>query len=383
MSIDLSGSLYSTIKHLTAEYKELASAGESSSAKQKAGEIAVLYKKLSTMNPASREEYALRAAKWAEIATGKTGTSPQHPKNPSQEENTPAQTDALVTTSNVRWSDIGGLETVKQLIMETVVIAGLKRPESIKPWKGILLFGPPGTGKTLLAAAAAGSLDAAFYNVKASDLLSKYFGESAKLISELYESARCSAPSIVFIDEFDSLTQTRDTERSEASRTVLASLLTELDGLADKKSDQLLLTLAATNSPWDMDNAVLSRFPRRIYVTLPDRRACSEILQIQLKGMDVSDLSFDSLAEMCVENRYAGRDLAGLSQQAVWTMIHDANPNLHALAELPFRELKERCLVTRPLQMEDFRPAFAKIRSPLTKDTIDQYEQWNKEYGSV
>ncbi|HJK52865.1 MAG TPA: ATP-binding protein, partial [Methanocorpusculum sp.] len=364
-------------------YKELASAGESSSAKQKAGEIAVLYKKLSTMNPASREEYALRAVKWAEIAAGKTGTSPQHPKNTAQEENSPAQTDALVTTSNVRWSDIGGLETVKQLIMETVVIAGLKRPESIKPWKGILLFGPPGTGKTLLAAAAAGSLDAAFYNVKASDLLSKYFGESAKLISELYESARCSAPSIVFIDEFDSLTRTRDTERSEASRTVLASLLTELDGLADKKSDQLLLTLAATNSPWDMDSAVLSRFPRRIYVTLPDRRACSEILQIQLKGMDVSALSFDSLAEMCVENRYAGRDLAALAQQAVWTMIHDANPNLHTLAELPFRELKERCLVTRPLQMEDFRPAFAKIRSPLTKDTIDQYEQWNKEYGSV
>ena len=139
MSIDLSGSLYSTIKHLTAEYKELASAGESSSAKQKAGEIAVLYKKLSTMNPASREEYALRAVKWAEIAAGKTGTSPQHPKNTAQEENSPAQTDALVTTSNVRWSDIGGLETVKQLIMETVVIAGLKRPESIKPWKGILL----------------------------------------------------------------------------------------------------------------------------------------------------------------------------------------------------------------------------------------------------
>lgn len=378
MSIDLSGSLYDTIKQLVAEYKQFLATGDTSSARQKAGEIAVLYKRLGTMSPSSREGHYQRARTWSDIATGKS----QNPvRKPEPEATIPAEN--LITTSPIRWSDIGGLDKVKQLMMETIVIAGLKKPESIKPWKGILLFGPPGTGKTLLASAAAGSLDAAFYNVKADNILSKYFGESAKLVSGLYDSARQNAPSIVFLDEFDALARSRESETSEASRNVLSTLLTELDGLADKKSDRLLLTLAATNAPWDMDNAVLSRFPRRIYVTLPDTTACADILRIQLKGMDVSGLQFTTLADRCVERLYSGRDMSALTQQAIWTMINDANPNLHTLAELPFAELKERTLITRPLTMEDFTPAFAQIHSPLTKDIIKQYEQWNKEFGST
>jgi len=266
-------------------------------------------------------------------------------------------------------------------MMETIVIAGLSKPESIKPWKGILLFGPPGTGKTLLAAAAAGSLNATFFDVKADRVLSKYFGESSKMVSGLYAAARVHSPSIVFVDEFDALSQPRGGDTSEATRKLLSTLLTELDGLQDKKSGQLLLTLAATNTPWDLDPAVLSRFPRRIYVTLPDSEACCEILKIHTKDLDRSSLDLDALGARCVENLYSGRDIQNLCQQAIWHMIREENTNLYHLAELPFDELKERSLKVRGLYTDDFEDAFGKIRSPLTRSDLQKYSEWNEKFG--
>ncbi len=137
----------------------------------------------------------------------------------------------LISKSRITWDEIGGLDNVKLLMMETVVISALRKPAAIQPWKGILLFGPPGTGKTLLASAAAGSLNATFFNVKASSVLSKYFGESSKIISALYEVARERAPSIVFLDEIDALTTRRSNDTSEATRRMLSTLLTELEGV--------------------------------------------------------------------------------------------------------------------------------------------------------
>ena len=156
-----------------------------------------------------------------------------------------------------------------------------------------------------------------------------------------------------------------------------------MDGLSDKKSDQLLLTLAATNTPWDLDTAVLSRFPRRIYVPLPDQNACKEIIKIQTKGMDISEVSLESISEKCVEMLYSGRDLSNFCQQAIWAMIHKVNPDLYKMADLSFDELKRRSLATRPLADDDFREAFMKIRSPMTKIMLERYEQWNIECGEV
>ena len=229
--------------------------------------------------------------------------------------------ESLISKSTVTWKDIGGLDTVKVRIMETIVIAGLKKPIVIKPDKGILLFGPPGTGKTLLAAAAAGSLNATFFNVKISNVLSKYFGESTKLITALYDAARNKQPSIVFIDEFDSITLSRETESGDASRKVLSTLLAELDGFQDKKSDELLLTLAATNAPWDLDEAILSRFPLRIYIPLPDAKSCEEIIKIQLKGLDINSLNMEKISEICTRKNYSGRDIQSLCQEALRSMI--------------------------------------------------------------
>ncbi len=398
MPVDLSGPLMSAFKKAKREYEEASQRGDMETARKKALECARILKQLSKYDEFNRESYLKKAKKWEALAKDiesghfrKTKTKPMkegsaRPEKGKEEESEEDKFNAyvrnnLIAKSKVKWSDIGGLDEVKALLMETVVIAALQRPESIQPWKGILLFGPPGTGKTLLASAAAGSLNATFFSVKASSVLSKYFGESAKIISALYEVAREEAPSIVFMDEIDSLTTKRSGEQSEASRRMLATLLTELDGFQDKKSDRLILTLAATNTPWDLDEAVLSRFPRRIYVPLPDKKATKEIIKINTRGLDISKLDLDAIAEESVKRLYSGRDLKNLCQAAVWNMIREENPDLHKLAELPFEELRKRSLRTRPLEMRDFEEAFKKIKSPLTKKDIERYEKWAEEFG--
>jgi len=399
MPVDLSGPLMSAFKKAKKEYEEAVKKGDMETAKKKALECSRILKQLSKYDEFNRESYLKKAKKWEalakEVESGrfrKAKTKPMREGSSrpekggegedSEEEKFKAYVRSnLIAKSKVKWSDIGGLEEVKALLMETVVIAALQRPESIQPWKGILLFGPPGTGKTLLASAAAGSLNATFFSVKASNVLSKYFGESTKIISALYEVAREEAPSIVFMDEIDALTTKRSGEQSEASRRMLSTLLTELDGFQDKKSDLLILTLAATNTPWDLDEAVLSRFPRRIYVPLPDKKATKEIIKINTRGLDISKLDLDAIAEESVKRLYSGRDLKNLCQGAIWNMIREENPDLHKLASLPYEKLRKRSLRTRPLEMKDFEEAFKKIKSPLTRKDIERYEKWAEEFG--
>jgi len=395
MPVDLSGPLMSAFKKAKKEFEEAVKRGDKETAKKKALECARILRQLSRYDEFNRNSYLQKAKKWERIAKdvekGRYGVKRKHKpvkesggteKGEGEEEDKFRQyVMNLIASSKVKWSDIGGLDEVKRLMMETIVIAALKRPESIQPWRGILLFGPPGTGKTLLASASAGSLKATFFNVKASNVLSKYFGESSKIITALYEVAREKAPSIVFIDEIDALTTKRSSEQSEASRRMLSTLLTELDGFQDKKSDTLVLTLAATNMPWDLDEAVLSRFPRRVYVPLPDKNATKEIIKINTRGLDISKLDLDAIAEESVKRLYSGRDLKNLCQEAIWNMIREENKNLHRLAELPFEELRKRSLKTRPLEMRDFEEAFKKIKSPLTRKDVERYEKWAEEFG--
>ncbi|WP_456366821.1 ATP-binding protein [Thermococcus sp.] len=396
MPVDLSGPLMAAFKKAKKEYEDAVQKGDVERAKKKALECARILRQLAKYDEFNRESYIKKAKKWEtlskEVGKRRRNTvkgkpmkeSPAKPENEEKEGEDKFKAyirENLIAKSKVKWRDIGGLDEVKALIMETVVISALQRPESIQPWKGILLFGPPGTGKTLLASAAAGSLNATFFSVKASSVLSKYFGESAKIISALYEVAREEAPSIVFMDEIDSLTTKRSGEQSEASRRMLTTLLTELDGFQDKKSDRLILTLAATNTPWDLDEAVLSRFPRRIYVPLPDKKATKEIIKINTRGLDISRLDLDAIAEESVKRLYSGRDLKNLCQAAVWNMIREENPDLHKLAELPYEKLRRRSLRTRPLEMRDFEEAFKRIKSPLTRKDIERYEKWAEEFG--
>lgn len=411
MKVDLTGPLYSSLEIATKEYKQAKAEREIGTARKKALECSKIMKILAEKVPSQKKAYLQKAGKWELIANSVDKISEQ--KNASSnsiemarkdvggtvssrteewgkssrgdeaeaEEEFLSYAESVITKSNVRWDDIGGLEEVKLLMKETIVIAGLQKPKSIKPWKGIMLFGPPGTGKTLLAAAAAGSLDATFFDIKADKVLSKYFGESSKLVSAFYSAARKHAPSIVFIDEFDAISLSREGDTSEASRRLLSALLSELDGLQDKKSTCFMLTLAATNTPWDLDSAVLSRFPRRISVPLPDEAACKEIIKIHIKDLDASTLDLNKLASTCVEKFYSGRDLQNLCQQAVWNMIRQENKDLDKLADLPYTELTKRKLNLAPLKHEHFETAFEKIRSPLTKKLLERYEMWDHEFG--
>lgn len=398
MKVDLSGIFSDEIVKTRGEYDAAVCGENFTAAYEKASMMRVLLIKMAENNPSGRDHYLSEAKWWGEVSErGMVKCQNSVCKEPafsSQKysmasgkvtgnDEFRSRVESCLTKTPVVWGDIGGLFRVKQLLMETVVIAGLKTPASVKPWKGVLLFGPPGTGKTLLASAAAGSLGASFYDVKSESILSKYFGESSKLISALYDSAKEKAPSIVFFDEFDSLTKSRSSGTSEASGKILSGILTSLDGLAGKKDDRLVLTLAATNTPWDLDKAVLSRFPRRIYVGLPDAPAVREIIKIHTHDPGSGLVDLDKIAEECVLNRYSGRDIQNFCQQAIWNMVHEKNPELFRLAELSFEELKRRTLNVRPLEVNDFMAAFEKIKSPVTEDELEAYDSWNEEFGEV
>ena len=392
MKIDLSGVLFASLTTAKKNFEQAKAKGNIEDAKKFATDCANIERKLATEIPDQKKAHIDNAAKWDEIAKGvkfvqKKAMVEKGGNDKDEEEDFSGFGESLIQTSTVTWKDIGGLAEIKSLIMETVVIAGLSKPESIKPDKGILLFGPPGTGKTLLAAAAAGSLKATFFNVKISSIMSKYFGESSKLITALYESARTHAPSIVFIDELDSITMSRDGDQGEASRKVLATLLAELDGFQDKKSDKLILTLSATNTPWSLDDAVLSRFPKRIYIPLPDKKACQEIIKIQTKGLDISQIDLDKIGEQCVTRNYSGRDLQNVCRDAMKSMTRRINKdifdNIENMAELSFEELQKKTLKAGPLSMDDFSQAIARIKSPLTTDDFKRQETWNKQYGAA
>lgn len=188
----------------------------------------------------------------------------------------------------VHWNDIAGLESAKRVLYENVLLP-LQAPELFqgirRPAKGVLLFGPPGTGKTMLAKAVATECETTFFNVSSSTLASKYRGESERLVRCLFEMARAMAPSTIFIDEVDALCSTRGASgEHEASRRVKTELLVQIDGLHNQAAGEArVVVLAATNFPWDLDEALRRRLEKRIYIPLPGADERRELLGINLK----------------------------------------------------------------------------------------------------
>lgn len=176
--------------------------------------------------------------------------------------------DAVVTENpNVRWDDVAGLEYAKEALKEAVILPK-KFPNFFtgkrKPWKGVLLYGPPGTGKSYLAKAVATEAESYFISVSSADLVSKWQGDSEKLVKELFELARENAPSVIFIDEIDSLVSTRSDSESESSRRIKTQFLVQMDGIGNGTDG--VLVLAATNLPNSLDDALLRRLERRVLI---------------------------------------------------------------------------------------------------------------------
>ena len=231
-----------------------------------------------------------------------------------------AMREVYIEIPTVHWDDVGGLENVKQHLIEAVEWP-LKTPEiftklGIRPPKGILLYGPPGCGKTLLARAVATESEANFISIKGPEVFSKWVGESEKAIREIFRKARMAAPTVVFLDEIDSITPRRGMGMSDSgvSERVISQLLTEMDGIVTLRD---IVVIAATNRPDMVDSAVLrpGRFDRLIYVPEPDEKSRLQILKIYTKGMPINkDVDLNQLTIMT--KYYGGADIESLCREA-------------------------------------------------------------------
>ena len=226
----------------------------------------------------------------------------------------------------MRWTEIGGLESVKQELIEAVEWP-LKYPEAFeaintRPPRGVLLFGPPGTGKTMLAKAIATESEANFISIKGPELLSKYVGESEKAIRETFRKARQAAPTIIFFDEIDSMVPTRGTAfDSGVTERMVSQILTEIDGLEELKN---VVVVAATNRPDMVDPALLrpGRLERFIYVRPPDLKEREIIFDIHLKGKPLaSDIDVKELAKRT--QGYVGADIEAICHEAAIIALRD------------------------------------------------------------
>lgn len=312
-----------------------------------------------------------------------TGTDEDEDEGPGDgDESFDEYVDRFMEQSDVTWEDVAGIEETKQNIRQSFALSAIEnKPSAVEGINSILLYGPPGTGKTLLASAVAGSHDYPFFNVKLSHALSKYYGESGKIISKLFEAARENAPSIVFFDELDSIAMSRGGDLDESTRRVLSTLLTELSGF-DKENNDIMF-IGATNTPWDLDPAVLSRVERVIYVPLPDEETARKIIELNTIEEDVElGVRVDAVAQECVRRNYSGREIASVAREAIRHMVDTKNPELEQLADRPVDEIRDYELQVRPLTMDDFNAAFSKIDPKTDERMLERYREWGQEYGS-
>ncbi|BFZ60826.1 hypothetical protein YB2330_001878 [Saitoella coloradoensis] len=289
----------------------------------------------------------------------------------------------VVKGDPVRWEDIAGLEAAKRALKETVIYPFL-RPDLFsglrEPARGMLLFGPPGTGKTMLARAVATQAKSTFFSISASSLTSKYLGESEKLVRALFTVAKAMSPSIIFVDEIDSLMSARKGEgEHESSRRLKTEFLIQWSSLAsaaagneNDEEQPRVLVLAATNLPWDIDEAARRRFVRRQYIPLPEPETRMEQLNHLLRKQK-HGLTPEQIAELVeLTDGYSGSDITALAKDA---------------AMGPLRSLGEDLLTTprdqiRPMSFDDFRMSLSTVRPSVSKEGLKEFEKWDKEFGS-
>ncbi|XP_050211658.1 protein SUPPRESSOR OF K(+) TRANSPORT GROWTH DEFECT 1-like [Mercurialis annua] len=305
---------------------------------------------------------------------------------------------------NVKWSDVAGLESAKRALREAVVLP-VKFPQFFtgkrKPWRAFLLYGPPGTGKSYLAKAVATEADSTFFSISSSDLVSKWMGESEKLVSNLFRMARDTAPSIIFIDEIDSLCGQRgEGNESEASRRIKTELLVQMQGMGN--DDEKVLVLAATNTPYALDQAIRRRFDKRIYIPLPDLKARQHMFKVHLGDTphNLTESDFEHLARKT--EGFSGSDISVCVKDVLFQpvrkvqdakyfmktsdgMWYPCDRTQKGAVKITLEELDAKGLASKILPLAitraDFDKVLSKHKPTVSKADLEVHERFTKEFG--
>lgn len=296
--------------------------------------------------------------------------------------------DVLDSTPGVRWEDVAGLTEAKRLLEEAVVLP-IWMPEYFqgirRPWKGVLMFGPPGTGKTLLAKAVATECGTTFFNVSSATLASKWRGESERMVRCLFDLARAHAPSTIFIDEIDSLCNSRGASgEHESSRRVKSELLVQVDGVNATSTNEdgtrkIVMVLAATNFPWDIDEALRRRLEKRIYIPLPNFESRKELVRINLRTVEVAaDVDIDDVARRT--EGYSGDDLTNVCRDA---SLNGMRRKIAGKTRDEIKNMAKEEMSKDPVAMCDFEEAIGKVQPSVSAADIERHEKWFSEFGSA
>lgn len=309
----------------------------------------------------------------------------------------------LTEKPNVKWEDIAGLEGAKDALKEAVILP-VKFPHLFKgnrkPTSGILLYGPPGTGKSYLAKAVATEANSTFFSISSSDLVSKWMGESERLVKQLFAMARENKPSIIFIDEVDALTGQRGEGESEASRRIKTELLVQMNGVGTDSDG--VLVLGATNIPWQLDSAIRRRFEKRIYIPLPDLTARTKMFEINVGETPcaLNKEDYRTLGQMT--DGYSGSDIAVAVKDALMQPIRKiqmathfkdisedpkqkklipCSPGDEDAVELSWTDIEADELQEPELTIKDFLKAIKTTRPTVNEEDLRKQEEFTNDFG--
>ena len=304
----------------------------------------------------------------------------------------------------VTFQDVVGLKGAKQALYESVVLP-MKQPQCFegarKPFTGLLLFGPPGTGKTLLAKAMATEGGAKFIPVSASDIMNKYVGESEKAVRDLFAAARAKRPCVIFLDEVDSLGRKRSADENPAMRRVKTEILKQMDGIGP--SNEGVLVLGATNTPWELDGALRRRFQKRIYTPLPTAAERVEVIQKAIEG-EPSTLTRADINRLAAQlEGYSSADISCLVREALMEPIRRCLESRHFKAvRRSGRRYLVPCgprdwgatatdmwtmnpdeLLPPPVDRESFEKALRRTPKTIAAGELERYAEFDAQYGNA